>query len=64
MKLGFSYNSFARLIINNSRVKLINIENELALKNFLKQTAYGEKIYISMGAGSISSWMKNLINNI
>ena len=64
LKLGFSYNSFARLIINNSRVKLINIENELALKNFLKQTAYGEKIYISMGAGSISSWMKNLINNI
>ena len=64
LKLGFSYNSFARLIINNSRVKLINIENELALKNFLKLTAYGEKIYISMGAGSISSWMKNLINNI
>ena len=64
LKLGFSYNSFARLIINNSRVKLINIENELALKNFLKQTAYGEKIYIGMGAGSISNWMKNLKNNI
>ncbi len=63
-KLGFSYNSFAKLIIKNSKVNLINIKNELRLKNFLKQTAYGEKIYISMGAGSISSWMKNLMNNI
>jgi len=63
-KLGFSYNSFAKLIIKNSKVKLINIENELQLESFLKKTAYGEKIYISMGAGSISSWMKNLMNNL
>tara|TARA_B100000427_G_scaffold328973_1_gene343547 strand:+ start:4665 stop:6056 length:1392 start_codon:yes stop_codon:yes gene_type:complete len=64
LKLNFSYHSFAKLIIKNSRVKLICIENELNLKKFLKQTAYGEKIYISMGAGSISSWMKNLKNSI
>ena len=44
--------------------KLINIENEKILRKFLKQTAYGQKIYIGMGAGSISSWMKNLKNNI
>ena len=64
IKLGFSYNSFAKLIIKNSKVKLINIENEVILRKFLKQTAYGQKIYIGMGAGSISSWMKNLKNNI
>ena len=64
INLGFSYNSFARLIIKNSKVKLINIKNEKELQKFLKQTAYGDKIYIGMGAGSISSWMRNLKNNI
>ena len=64
IKLNFSYNSFAKLIIKNSKVKLIRVNNEVELKNLLKQTAYGEKLYIGMGAGSISSWMKNLKNNI
>ena len=64
LKLGFSYSSFAKLIIKNSKVKLININNDLELKKFLKQTAYGEKIYIGMGAGSISNWMRSLKNNI
>ena len=64
LKLGFSYNSFAKLIIKNSKVKLIHIKNEKNLKKFLEQTAYGEKIYIGMGAGSISNWMRNLKNNI
>tara|TARA_Y100000590_G_scaffold453747_1_gene599358 strand:+ start:3524 stop:4915 length:1392 start_codon:yes stop_codon:yes gene_type:complete len=64
IKLGFSYNSFATSIIKNSKVKLIFIKNEKNLVNFLKRTAYGEKIYIGMGAGSISNWMRNLKNKI
>ena len=64
INLGFSYNSFAQLIIKNSKVKLIIINNEKELQKILKQTAYGNKIYIGMGAGSISSWMRNLKNNI
>ncbi len=63
IKLGFSYSSFAKLIIKNSKVKLINVNDEKDLKKTLKQTAYGEKIYIGMGAGSISNWMKNLKSN-
>ena len=64
ISLGFTYNSFAKLIIKNSKVKLIVIKNEKELQIFLKQTAYGNKIYIGMGAGSISNWMRNLKNNI
>ena len=64
IKLGFSYNSFARLIIKNSKVKLNHVKNEQQLKKLLKKTAFGEKIYIGMGAGSISNWMRNLKNNI
>ncbi len=60
LKLNFTYNSFAKLIIKNSDVKLIKIDNENELKRFIKQNCFGEKIYIGMGAGSISNWMKNL----
>ena len=60
IKLGFAYEKFAKLIIKNSNVILIKIENEDSLKKLIKQTGYGEKIYIGMGAGSISNWMRNL----
>ena len=62
LKLNFSYNSFAKLIIKNSNVKLIQVDDELQLRSFIRQDAFGEKIYIGMGAGSISNWMKNLKN--
>ena len=60
LKLNFSYDSFAELIIKNSKVKLIQVKDETQLQSFVKQNCFGEKIYIGMGAGSISSWMKNL----
>ncbi len=59
-KLGFSYESFAKQIIRNSEVNLIMIKNELDLKKIVKNLAYGNKIFIAMGAGSISSWIRNL----
>ncbi len=62
LKLNFTYHSFAKLIIKNSNVRLIQVENELQLQKFIKQNVFGEKIYIGMGAGSISNWMKNLKN--
>ena len=60
IKLGFAYEKFAKLIIKNSNVSLIKVENEESLKKLIKQTGYGDKIYIGMGAGSISNWMRNL----
>ena len=62
LKLNFTYHSFAKLIIKNSSVKLIQVDNEIQLRNFIRQNTFGEKIYIGMGAGSISNWMKNLKN--
>ena len=62
LKLNFTYNSFAKLIIKNSNVKLVQVDDEFQLQRFIKQNAFGEKIYIGMGAGSISNWMKNLEN--
>ena len=40
----------------------MQVKDEFQLKRFIKQNAFGEKIYIGMGAGSISNWMKNLEN--
>jgi len=62
IKPNFTYHSFAKLIIKNSNVKLIQVDHELELRKFIKQNVFGNKIYIGMGAGSISNWMKNLKN--
>ena len=62
LKLNFTYHSFAKSIIKNSKVNLTQVDNELQLRRFIKQNTFGDKIYIGMGAGSISNWMKNLKN--
>ena len=60
MKLGFSYNSFAKMIAKNSKVNLIILKNETDLKKVVKNIAFGDKIFIAMGAGSITNWVRNL----
>ena len=60
MKLGFSYVSFAKLLMMNSKVKLLMIENKYQLAKYFKNNIYGKKIVVGMGAGSISSWIKDL----
>ena len=62
LRLNFTYKSFAELIIKNSKVSLIIVQNEIQLRRFIKQNTYGKKFYIGMGAGSISNWMRNLKN--
>ena len=60
MKLGFSYDNFAKEIMKNSKVKLFLVNNNIQLAKFLKKNMYGDKIVIGMGAGSISNWIKKL----
>ena len=60
MKLGFDYLDFAKEIINNSKVKLFLVNNNIQLAKFLKKNMYGKKIVIGMGAGTISNWMREL----
>ena len=58
--LGFSYENFAKEIINKSKVKLVFVNNQYQLAKFVKQNIYGKNVVIGMGAGSISNWMKDL----
>ena len=60
IKLKFDYFKFAKEIIKNSKVELIMINNENELAKFAKQKIFGNNIVIGMGAGSISSWIRNL----
>ena len=60
MKLGFDYSSFGKDIIKNSKVKLFMVNDQYELSKLIKNTIYGKKIVIGMGAGTISSWMKEL----
>jgi UDP-N-acetylmuramate--alanine ligase len=60
MKLGFSYKSFAKEIIKNSKVKLFMVDDQYQLAKFIKSNIYGKKIVVGMGAGTISAWMKEL----
>jgi UDP-N-acetylmuramate--alanine ligase len=60
IKLGFNYNNFAKNIIKNSKVKLFMINDQYELAKLIKNTIYGKKIVVGMGAGSISAWMKEL----
>ncbi len=64
IKLGFSYEDFAKNIVKNSNVKLFMIENNQQLAKYCKQSMYGKKIVVGMGAGSISNWIKELPNLI
>ena len=62
MKLGFNYNSFAKEIIKNSKVKLFMVDDKYKLAKFIKSNIYGKKIVVGMGAGTISVWMRELPN--
>ncbi len=60
IKLGFNYYNFAKEIIKRSKVKLFMVNNQYQLAKFIKNNIHGKKIVIGMGAGTISTWMKEL----
>ena len=60
IKLGFSYLNFSKEIIKNSKVKLFLVDDKFQLAKYIKKNIYGKKIVIGMGAGTISTWMREL----
>ena len=52
--------SFAREIIKNSKVKLFLADDRIQLAKYIKNNIYGKKIVIGMGAGTISTWMREM----
>ncbi len=60
INLGFRYIDFAKQIIKNSKVQLFLVDDKFQLAKYIKNNIYGKKIVISMGAGTISNWMREL----
>ena len=60
IKLGFDYNNFAKDIIKDSKVNLFKVNDQYELAKLIKNTIYGKKIVIGMGAGTISAWIREL----
>jgi len=60
MKYNFNQNDFAKLISKKSKVQVINIKNQKDLKNYFKKNLVEDEVVICMGAGSISSWIREI----
>ena len=56
----FEFLYFAKEIIKKSKVELFLVNDKYQLAKYIKHNIYGNKIVIGMGAGSISSWMREM----
>ena len=60
LKYNFNQNKFSNLISIKSKVQVINIKNSKDLKNYFKKNLFDNEMVICMGAGSISSWIREI----
>ena len=60
LKLNLDYYKFAEQISKKSKVQVFFINNKYELAKFLKKFLNKKNMAIGMGAGSISSWIKEL----
>ena len=61
-KYNYQQNNFSKLIYNKSKIQVININNQIELKNYLKKNLLENEVIICMGAGSISNWIREIGN--
>ena len=60
IKYNFNQNYFSKLISNQSKIQVININNQKELKNYFKKNLLDNEMVICMGAGSISNWIREI----
>ena len=61
---NFNYHLFGNLIIKNSKTRLIMIKNENDLLKYIKKNLSTNELVVCMGAGSISTWIRNISKKI
>ena len=59
-KYNFNQDNFSKLISKKSKTQVVNIKNQIDLKNYIKKNLINNEIVICMGAGSISSWIREI----
>jgi len=63
-KHKFNQHNFSKLISKKSNTQVINIKNKNDLKNYIKKNVNEKEMIISMGAGSISSWIREISEDL
>jgi len=61
---NFDYHSFGKLIAKKSNVKVIILKLENDLLNYFRKNLFDNELVVCMGAGSISTWIKNISNKL
>tara|TARA_B100000029_G_scaffold114314_1_gene106818 strand:+ start:12593 stop:13990 length:1398 start_codon:yes stop_codon:yes gene_type:complete len=60
LNYNFNQNDFSKKISKKSKVQVINIKDKIDLKNYFKKNLLADELVICMGAGSISSWIREI----
>jgi len=60
IKYNFNQHHFSKLISKQSKIQVININNQKELKHYFKKNLLDNEIIICMGAGSISNWIREI----
>ena len=52
------------MIVKKSNVKVIIIKSENDLLNYFRKNLFDNELVVCMGAGSISTWIKNISDKL
>ena len=65
-KIDYNFNqeTFSKLIAKKSSTQVINIKNKNELKKYIKKNILIDEVVICMGAGSISTWIREISKEI
>ncbi len=60
----FSLQKFCKDVISNSKTEVVQINNKNQIEVYLKKNLLSNEIIIAMGAGSISTWIRDISNRL
>tara|TARA_B100000963_G_C22640211_1_gene679971 strand:- start:13191 stop:14588 length:1398 start_codon:yes stop_codon:yes gene_type:complete len=60
----FSIKKFCKDVISNSKTEVIQIDEKKQIEKYLKKNLLRNQIVIAMGAGSISSWIRDISSRL
>ena len=60
----FNLQKFCKDIISYSKIEVIQIDNKNQIEMYLKRNLLNNEIVIAMGAGSISSWIRDISSRL
>ena len=64
IKYNFNQDNFSKLISKKSKIQVVNVANQQELKNYIRKNLIDDEMVICMGAGSISSWIREIGNQL